>query len=83
MNDTQLTPKLPGLLVDWEGSSEFQQTPVPPRDGGYPFTVLAADGKLVTAYYSRGVPAHQCYHVGGGRWRPRDGAFPILPGPAK
>lgn len=73
----------PVLLVDLEGSSEFQRTPVPSSDGGYPFTVLAADGTLVTAYYSRGVPAHQRYHVGVVRWRPRDDAFPILQGPAK
>lgn len=73
----------PVLLVDLEGSSEFQRTPVPPSDGGYPFTVLAADGMLVTAYYSRGVPAHQRYHVGVVRWQPRDGSFNLLEGLSK
>jgi hypothetical protein len=31
--------------------------------------VLAADGTFVTAYYARGIPAHQRYHMGVVRWR--------------
>jgi len=73
----------PLLLVDLEGSSEFQRTPVPSSDGGYPSTVLTADGTFVTAYYSRGVPAHQRYHVGVVRWRMSANAMPILAGPPK
>jgi hypothetical protein len=60
----------PYLLVDLEGSMESQHSP-PQTDGGYPSTVLAADGTYVTAYYSRGVPAHQRYHMGVIRWRLR------------
>lgn len=68
----------PMLLVDLEGSSEFQRTPVPSSDGGYPSTVLTADGTFVTAYYSRGVSAHQRYHVGVVRWRLPKNALPVL-----
>jgi hypothetical protein len=71
----------PVLLVNLEGSSEFQRTPTPSSDGGYPFTVLAADGTFVTAYYSRGVLAHQRYHMGVVRWRPTGSALSILQGP--
>lgn len=62
----------PILLVDLEGSTESQYPNAAP-DGGYPSTVLAADGTYVTAYYSRGVPAHQRYHMGVVRWRLRSG----------
>jgi len=62
----------PTLLVDLEGSTESQYPDASP-DGGYPSTVLAADGTYVTAYYSRGVPAHQRYHMGVVRWRLQDG----------
>jgi hypothetical protein len=72
----------PLLLVDLEGSSEFQRTPVPSSDGGYPSTVQLADGTFVTAYYSRGVPAHQRYHVGIVRWRLKENGLPILRGPS-
>ncbi len=58
----------PYLLVDLEGSLESQYPGARP-DGGYPSTVLAADGTFVTAYYSRGIPAHQRYHMGVVRWR--------------
>jgi hypothetical protein len=68
----------PLLLVDLEGSSEFQRTPVPSSDGGYPSTVQLADGTFVTAYYSRGVPAHQRYHVGVVRWRLSKNGLPIM-----
>jgi hypothetical protein len=56
------------MLVDLEGSGEFQY-PGAPTDGGYPSTVLLADGTFVTAYYCRGIPAHQRYHMGVVRWR--------------
>lgn len=68
----------PMLLVDLEGSSEFQHSPTPPSDGGYPSTVQLADGTFVTAYYSRGVPAHQRYHVGVARWRLAKNGLPVL-----
>jgi len=58
----------PRLLVDLEGSFENQYEKSA-TDGGYPSTVLAADGNVVTVYYSRGVPAHQRYHMGVVRWR--------------
>ena len=38
-------------------------------DGTYPSTVQLADGTMVTAYYSSGVPAHARYHMGVVRWR--------------
>ncbi|MFN0165406.1 MAG: sialidase family protein [Bryobacteraceae bacterium] len=38
-------------------------------DGGYPATVQLADGALVTAYYSNGIPTHRRYHMGVVRWR--------------
>jgi len=38
-------------------------------DLGYPSTVQMADGTLVTAYYSSGVPEHTRYHMGVLRWR--------------
>jgi hypothetical protein len=58
----------PSRLVDLEGSTDEPTVARPHRDGGYPSTVVLADGTLVTAYYSRGVPAHQRYHVGVIRW---------------
>ncbi len=58
----------PYLLVDLEGSTESQHPTARP-DGGYPSTLLAADGTFVTAYYSRGIPSHQRYHMGVVRWR--------------
>jgi len=71
----------PTLLVDLGGSAETQYASDPrykdmdfAPDGGYPSTVLAADGTFVTVYYVRGVPAHQRYHMGVVRWRLKDGA---------
>lgn len=58
----------PIRLVDLEGSTDAPNAPKPQRDGGYPSTVQIADGTLVTAYYSRGIPSHQRYHVGVVRW---------------
>lgn len=68
----------PMLLVDLEGSTEFYRTPAPSSDGGYPSTVQTADGTFVTAYYSRGVPAHQRYHMGIVRWKLAKNGLPIL-----
>lgn len=73
----------PLLLVDLEGSSEFQHSPPPPSDGGYPSSVQLSDGTVVTAYYSRGVPAHQRYHVGVVRWRLAKNGLPILEVPSR
>ncbi|MBS0664252.1 MAG: exo-alpha-sialidase [Verrucomicrobia bacterium] len=60
----------PTVLVDFEDSSDHPREADPRRDGGYPSTVVAADGTLVTAYYCRGVPAHYRYHMGVVRWLP-------------
>ena len=84
MGDPELKKwSAPMLLVDFEGSSEFQHSPAPSSDGGYPSTVQTADGTFVTAYYSRGVPAHQRYHVGVVRWRLAKNALQILTGPPR
>jgi len=48
----------PMLLVDLEGA----------YDGGYPSSVQAENGTIVTAYYARGVAAHTRYHMGVVRW---------------
>src|SRR5262249_10571021 len=50
----------PMMLVDLEGSGELQYESLSKdghhlSDGGYPSTVLAADGTFVTVYYCRGV----------------------------
>ena len=60
----------PMVLVDFEDSSDHPRLADPRRDGGYPSTVVAADGTLVTAYYTRGIPAHYRYHMGVVRWLP-------------
>jgi len=67
---TARTWSAPMSLVDLEGSTDARLDPNPTRDGGYPSTVVLADGTFVTAYYSRGVPAHGRYHVGVVRWKP-------------
>jgi len=59
----------PTVLVDLEGATNQRFAPTPGRDGGYPSTVVLSDGTLVTAYYSRGMPSHNRYHVGVVRWR--------------
>ncbi len=41
-----------------------------PSDLGYPATVPAGDGKLVTAWYCSGIAAHQRYHMGVLVWEP-------------
>jgi hypothetical protein len=38
------------------------------RDCGYPSTVQRADGKLVTAYYTKGAENHERYHMGVAIW---------------
>jgi hypothetical protein len=50
----------PRVLVDFETAT----------DGGYPSSVEADDGTIVTAYYCDRVPAHQRYHMGIVRWKP-------------
>jgi hypothetical protein len=59
----------PTMLVDLEGATNQRFSANPGRDGGYPSTVVLSDGTLVTAYYSRGMPTHNRYHVGVVRWR--------------
>ncbi len=58
----------PVVLVDLEGSNNSLDSFLLHPDGGYPATVQLEDGLLVTAYYSKGVPAHRRYHVGVIRW---------------
>ena len=58
----------PVQLVDLQGSTDAPNATKPQRDGGYPSTVVLKDGTFVTAYYSRGIPSHQRYHVGVVRW---------------
>ena len=60
----------PLVLVDFDDSTDHPRAPDPRPDGGYPSTVVTADGTLVTAYYTRGIPAHYRYHMGVVRWRP-------------
>ncbi len=55
---------MPINVIDFEGSTDEQMEPHPHRDGGYPSTVVLPDGSLLTAYYCRGIPAHNRYHVG-------------------
>ena len=57
------------VLVDLERSSNDTDEAPEWRDGGYPSNVQLADGTIVTAYYCKGVAAHQRYHVGVLRWR--------------
>lgn len=84
MGDAELKAwSAPMLLVDFEGSSEFQHSPVPASDGGYPSTVQTTDGTFVTAYYTRGVPSHQRYHVGVVRWRVAKNALQVFSGPPR
>ena len=40
------------------------------RDLGYPSTVVTKEQTLVTAYYTKGVVAHNRYHMGIVRWKP-------------
>jgi hypothetical protein len=49
----------PQLLVDLPGAT----------DGGYPSSVQAEDGTVVTAYYCNRILSHQRYHMGVVRWR--------------
>ena len=58
-------------------SSDDGETWEPPRflvnfeiatDGGYPSSVQADDGTIITAFYSNKIPAHQRYHMGVIRW---------------
>jgi hypothetical protein len=58
------------MLVDFEDSTDHPEAADPRPDGGYPSTVVAKDGTLVTAYYCRGIPQHRRYHMGVVRWSP-------------
>jgi photosystem II stability/assembly factor-like uncharacterized protein len=49
----------PILLVDLEDA----------QDVGYPASVQAPDGTIITAYYCSGIPTHRRYHMGVVRWR--------------
>ena len=59
----------PTVLVELEGATDQRFAAQPSRDGGYPSTVRLDDGTFVTAYYSRGMPSHNRYHVGVVRWK--------------
>lgn len=59
----------PQVLVDLMPATNPHDPDPKHRDGGYPASVQLADGTIVTAYYCKGVPAHQRYHVGVLRWR--------------
>jgi hypothetical protein len=59
----------PQLLVDLERASNLHCARPEWRDAGYPANVQVSDGTIVTAYYCKGVSAHQRYHVGVVRWR--------------
>ena len=39
-------------------------------DCGYPASMPVQGGKILTAYYSSGSPAHRGYHMGVGLWHP-------------
>jgi hypothetical protein len=66
----------PVELVDLEGSTDQRFDPQPVRDGGYPSTVVLADGTLVTAYYTRGIMSHKPLSCGG---RPLENAAAVNP----
>lgn len=58
--DAGRTWEPPRVLVDFQIAT----------DGGYPSSVEAEDGTIVTAYYCNRVPTHQRYHMGVVRWKP-------------
>jgi hypothetical protein len=49
----------PIVLVDLEDA----------QDVGYPASVQAPDGTIITACYCNGIPTHRRYHMGVVRWR--------------
>jgi len=65
----------PVLLVNMEDATDLADG-VLKKDGGYPSTVVLSNGTLVTAYYTKGTPAHRRYHVGIVRWNLVDPATP-------
>lgn len=74
----------PMMLVDLEGATDQRLDSHPQRDGGYPSTIVLEDGTLLTAYYNRGMPSHNRYHVGVVRWSlTPDGEMRFRPGPPK
>ena len=52
----------PILLARYDGAT----------DGGYPSSVQAEDGAIVTAYYANRSAEHHRYHMGVVRWRPEE-----------
>jgi hypothetical protein len=42
------------------------------NDCGYPSSVQRTDGKVVTAWYAKGVENHERYHMGVAIWLPTD-----------
>lgn len=60
--DGGLTWQAPRILADFRTAT----------DGGYPSSVQAEDGAVVTAYYCDRVPAHDRYHMGVVRWSVED-----------
>ena len=68
-HDAGRTWSQPQVLVNCEESTNPHDPKPEARDGGYPANVELADGTIVTAYYCKGVRAHQRYHVGVIRWR--------------
>ena len=58
-SDEGKTWQKPIVLVDLEDAS----------DVGYPASVQAPDGTIITAYYCNGIPTHRRYHMGVARWR--------------
>ena len=53
---------------DTWGHPQFLVDLQDPADLGYPASIQADDGTIVTAYYCSGVPAHMRYHMGVLRW---------------
>lgn len=53
----------------WSDPFRIVQTLV--SDCGYPSSVQRADGKIVTAWYSKASPNHERYHMGVAIWEPQ------------
>ena len=57
--DSGQTWSAPRVVVNLEGAT----------DCGYPSSVEAADGTIITVYYCNSIPAHTRFHMGVMRWR--------------
>ena len=53
--------------TSWKGTQVLVDLPQT-TDLGYPASVQADDGTIITAYYTSGADAHQRYHMGVLRW---------------